>query len=94
MFKRGRPRRVVGKASPGEITFAISFFWGKSFLFRVAIKAAPPCSAHAQIALSFGSGDTSLSSNNVFELCLLTEHVDGLPNEMASYTELLRTALH
>jgi hypothetical protein len=43
-----RRRRVVGSGSPGEITLATNFFWGKSFRFRVAMNAARPCSAHAQ----------------------------------------------
>ena len=53
-----RPRRVVGIGSPGEITLAVRSFWGKCFLFNVAIKAARPCSAQAQNALSSGSGET------------------------------------
>ncbi len=37
----------------------LSFLCGKSFGLRVAMKAACPCSAHAQNELSSGSGDAS-----------------------------------
>jgi hypothetical protein len=56
-------------------------------VFRVTIKAAAPCSAHAQIALSFGSGDTSLFLANIHELCLFTQQVDDLADEMPSYAQ-------
>ena len=48
------------------------------------MNAACPCSAHAQNALSFGSGDTSLSVPNVYELRLLAEQIDDLPDEVPS----------
>jgi len=35
--------RVVGIGSPGEITLARSFLWGKSFGFKVAMNAARAC---------------------------------------------------
>jgi hypothetical protein len=37
--------RVVGIGSPGEITLARSFLWGKSFGFKVAMNAARACKA-------------------------------------------------
>ena len=92
--QRGRLRRVVGKGSPGEITFATSFFWGKSFLFRVTIKAAPPCSAHAQIALSFGSGDTSLSSRTSTNSASSRSKLMMLPTRCRRTPSLVRTPLY
>ena len=50
----------MGFRSPGEITLARSFLWGKSFGFKVARNAARACSAQAQNGLSSGSGDASL----------------------------------
>jgi len=52
----------------------MSFFEGKSFLFKVAINAARPCSARAQNALSSGSGDTL--PPNIREFSLLPWQVD------------------
>ena len=55
-------------------------------MFRVTTKAAPPCTAHAQIALS-----SDQATHRVPRICLRTllPHgaVDDLPNGMASHTE-------
>jgi len=67
---------VVGIGSPGEIIFAFNFACGKSFRFRVAMKLARPSSAHAQNALSFGSGDASLATRNVHKLRFFPEQID------------------
>ena len=80
-----RPRRVVGIGSPGEITLAVRFFWGKCFLFSVAIKAARPCSAQAQNTLSSGSGER-LSS-----LRMVTNSASSLSRLMISPTRFRRT---
>ena len=80
-----RPRRVVGIGSPGEMTFAVRFFWGKCFLFNVAIKAARPGSAQAQNALSSGSGERSPS------LRMVTISASSLSRFMISPTSFRRT---
>ena len=55
-----RFRDVVGKECSGLITLARSLCCGKSLVFRVTMKAAPPASAQAQKASSPGSGDNSI----------------------------------
>ena len=82
----GRSRlRVVGIGSPGEITLARSFLWGKSFGFKVAMNAARACSAHAQNALSSGSGDASLVMRTS------TNSASSLRRLITSTTRLRRT---
>jgi hypothetical protein len=69
-------------------------FWGKCFLFNVAIKEARPCSAQAQNTLSSGSGER-LSS-----LRMVTNSASSLSRLMISPTRfrltpsLLRTPLY
>src|SRR6202453_3233276 len=76
---------VVGIGSPGEITLARSFLWGKSFGFKVAMNAARACSAHAQNGLSSGSGDASLVTRTS------TNSASSLRRLITSPTRLRRT---
>ncbi len=80
-----RPRRVVGIGSPGKITLAARFFWGKCRLFSVAIKEARPCSAQAQNTLSSGSGEKLPSVR------MLTNSASSLRRLMISPTRFRRT---
>ena len=75
----------MGIGSPGEITLAVRFFWGKCFLFNVLMNAARPCSAQAQNALSFGSGEKSPS------VLTFTNSASSLSRLMISPTRFRRT---
>jgi len=84
----------VGIGSPGEITLARSFLWGKSFGFKVAMNAARACSARAQNGLSSGSCDASLVTADVYELRLLSEEIDHLADKVARTPSLVRICLY
>ena len=89
-----RPRRVVGIGSPGEITLAVRFFWGKCFLFNVAIKEARPCSAQAQNTLSSGSGERLSSLRMVANSASSLSRLMISPTRFRLTPSLLRTPLY
>jgi len=89
-----RRRRVVGIGSLGEITLATNLFWGNSLRFSVAINAARPCSAHAQNALSSGSGDTSLATRTSRNSASSLSRLIIAPMRFRRTPSLVRTPLY
>jgi hypothetical protein len=58
------------------------------------MNAAPPCSAHEQNALSFGSGDTSLSSRTSTNSASSRSRLMIFPTRGRRTPSLVRTALY